>query len=151
MQLDSICEGYVAPINSAFGTYSADFRLMTRSAKRVIRADKSGNRKALKKSSKAFIRAIRGTGSSLNALAQTEAVLITQINTLTPPAEGWISSWVQHLGEGQAAAASAGAAILQFDTRTFFTGIHRLDGARVAADQDIAGSGSRVCSALAVS
>jgi hypothetical protein len=87
----------------------------------------------------------------LNALAQVEASLIAQINTLTPPPEGWILGWVQHLGEGQSAAASAGTAILRFDTRLFFDGIDGVDRARAAAHQDLLGRGLQVCGSLAVS
>jgi hypothetical protein len=150
-QLDSVCQPFVAPVNGAFGTYSDRFRQLIRSAKRVIRAHKSRNRKALKRSSKALFRAAINTGNALNALAQVEGSLLTQINTLTPPAEGWISSWVTHLGDGQSAAASAGAAILRFDTRTFLDGIDRLNSAQAAAQQDLTGTGLQACSALAVS
>jgi hypothetical protein len=150
-QLDSVCQPFVAPVNGAFSTYTGDFRQMIRSAKRVIRAHKTGNRKALKKSSKAFVRAAQGTGNALNALAQVEASLVAQINTLTPPPEGWLFNWVQHLSDGQLAAASAGTAILRFDIRQFFDGLDRVDSAQAAAHQDISGSGLQVCSALAVS
>ena len=150
-QLDSVCQPFVAPVNGAFSTYTGSFRQMVRSAKRVIHAQKVRNRKALKKSSKAFVRAAISTGNALNALAQVEGSLLAQINTLTPPPEGWLFSWVQHLSDGQSAAASAGTAILQFDIRPFLDGIDRINSAQAAAHQDISGSGLQACGALAIS
>ena len=91
-QLDSVCQPFVTPVDGTFSTYTEDFRQMIRSAKRVFRADKAGNRKAFKKSSKASVRASIGTGNALNALAQVEANLIAQIDTLTPPLRGGYST-----------------------------------------------------------
>ena len=150
-QLDSVCQPFVAPVNGAFGTYNSDLGQLVRSAKRTIRARKHGNAKAYKRSLRTFARAAINTGNALTALSQVEVSLIAQINTLTPPAEGWISSWVKHLGDGQSAAATAGAAILRFDVRTFLDGIDQVASNKAAAHQDISGRGLQVCTALAIS
>src|SRR5262245_10118730 len=150
-QLDSVCQPFVGPVNGASDTYNRYFSQMVRSAKRVTHAHRSGNRKALRRSSRVFLRALRRTGESLNAFAQVQASLIDQINTLTPPAEGWVGAWMGHLRDEQSAAATAGIAILQFRIDPFFTAVRQAEIARNAAHQDISGVGLRVCSSLAVS
>jgi len=149
-QLDSVCQPFVAPLNGGFNTFAGASSQLNRSAKRAIRAHKHGNRKAEKKAVKAFVRAARLTGNSLNALAQLESNLLDQINTLTPPAEGWVISWVGHVKAEQSAIAAAGTAILLFRIDQFFSSLHQADAAQTAAHQDIAGVGLQVCTALIV-
>jgi hypothetical protein len=149
-QLDSVCQPFVGQVNGAFGTYSSASSQLNRSAKRVNRAHKHGNRKALKKSIRAFVRATKLTGESLSALAQIQASLLDQINTLTPPPEGWFFSWYQHLKDEQSAEGSAAAAILQLRIAQFFTALDQADAAQQAAHRDISGIGLQVCSEMVI-
>lgn len=144
-EVDPVCQSFVAPLNNAFATYTASFKRMVRSANRVIQARKSGNTKKVRRSTKAFLRAIGATADSLNGLAGVHASLLAQLNGITPPSDGRVIEWITQLGAEQSSEASGAMALSHFQIRRFFAAIRQADQAQAAGRQAISGFGFHVC------
>jgi hypothetical protein len=144
-EVDPVCQSFAGPLNNASIAYAASFKGMVRSARRVIQARKSGNTKKLRRSSRAFLRAIKTTADSLNGLAGIHAGLLAQLNGITPPSDGRVSEWINQLGAEQSSEASGAMALSHFQIRPFFAAIRQADQAQTAARQAITGFGFHVC------
>ena len=113
-QVDPICQSFVAPLTGAFSSYHKAFKSLNKHAK-------SG-------SLKSFIRSIKKTARTLDAVAQLHLSMTAQISAVPPPAadSATINAWTTALGQEQANEVGAATALRKFKFGAFFK---RLDQA----------------------
>jgi hypothetical protein len=132
-QVDPICQSFVAPITGAFSSYHKAFKALNKHAK-------SG-------SIKSFIRSIKRTARTLDAVAQLHLSLTAQVSAVPPPAAdvATINAWTTALGQEQANEVAAANALRRLKFGAFFKRLDQADSAVNAATNAIAGYGFTVC------
>jgi hypothetical protein len=132
-QVDPICQTFVAPITNGFKAYHKAFKAMNKQAK-------SG-------SIKAFVRSIKRTARTLNAVAALHLSMTQQITAVPPVAADApiVNTWLTALGQEQANEVAAGTALRQFKFGAFFKRLDQADAAVNAATNAITGFGFAVC------
>ena len=132
-QVDPICQSYVGPLNTAFGSYHRNF-------KRLVRAAKSGTVKS-------FIKATNRTAGSLNTMADVHQSLVSKITPVAPvPADaGTIGSWLGYLGQEGGAERAAALALASLRFKQAFQKLRQADQAMRSGQAAISGFGFQVC------
>src|SRR3954447_10826435 len=114
-QVDPICQSFVAPIDGAFRSYHRAFKAMNKRAK-------SGTVKA-------FIRSIKRTARTIDAIGNLHLAMISQISAVPPPSadEPTIRAWLTALGQEHASEVSAATALRHFKFAAFFKRLGQAD------------------------
>jgi hypothetical protein len=132
-QVDPICQSFVAPLTGAFTAYHRAFKTLNKTAK-------SGTVKA-------FLRSIRRTARTLDAVAQLHLSMLQQIAAVPPPSSdlAQLNAWTTALGQEQANEVAAATALRHFKFGAFFKRLDQADAAVNAATNAITGYGFAVC------
>src|SRR6266545_7852256 len=116
-QVDPICQSFQAPLTGAFNSYHRAFKAMNKNAK-------SG-------SGKAFLKSIKRTARTLNAVAGLHLSMTAQITAVPPLAADTaiVNTWLTALGQEQANEVAAATALRQFRFGVFFKRLDQADAA----------------------
>jgi hypothetical protein len=132
-QVDPICQTFVAPLTGAFNAYHRAFKKLNKSAK-------SGTVKA-------FLRSIRRTARTLDAVAQLHLSMLQQISAVPQPSSdlAQLNAWTTALGQEQVNEVGAATALRHFKFGAFFKRLDQADAAVNVATNAITGYGFAVC------